>query len=346
MQEKLTYKDAGVDKEAGYEAVELMKSHVRQTHGPQVLANLGGFAALYALDKDRYQEPVLVSGTDGVGTKLKLAIDWDGHDSIGQDCVAMCANDVLCQGARPLFFLDYFATAKLDPRVAARVVKSMADGCQLAGMALVGGETAEMPGFYQPGDYDVAGFCVGVVERARIIDGSRIQQGDILLGLPSNGLHSNGFSLVRKLLLEREGLGPDSLTPDGTRLRDELLRPTRIYVQPILALLERFEIKGLAHITGGGFIENLPRVIPEGLCAQVDTRAIPRQAIFDMIRERGRMDWAELFGTFNMGIGMIMVVAAELAEPIEQALAEMGERPCRLGQIAPGAKKIELVYPD
>src|SRR5262245_48937045 len=263
MSESITYKDAGVDIEAGDELVERIKPAVKRTMRPEVLAGLGGFGALFEIPVDRYRKPVLVSGTDGVGTKLRLAMQTGQHDTIGIDLVAMCANDVVVQGAEPLFFLDYYATSRLDIEVAARVVRGIAEGCLQAGAALVGGETAQMPGMYQGDDYDLAGFCVGIVEKERIIDGSRTRAGDAIIGLQSSGPHSNGFSLIRKLIAVA-GAGPDTLL-EGRRLYERLLAPTRIYVKPILALLEAVEVRGIAHITGGGLLENIPRVVPDGL---------------------------------------------------------------------------------
>ena len=284
------YKQAGVDIAAGNEAVERMKKHVKQTFRPEVLTDLGGFGGLFGLNKDKYNEPVLVSGTDGVGTKLKLAFALDKHDTIGIDVVAMCVNDIIVQGAEPLFFLDYLACDKVIPEKIEAIVKGVADGCKQAGCALIGGETAEMPGMYAEGEYDIAGFTVGIVDKANIIDGKTIQPGDVVLGLPSSGVHSNGFSLVRKLLLEQHGYQlTDEVAELGARLGDVLIAPTRIYVKPILAMLEQVNIKGMAHITGGGFIENIPRVLPEGVNVEIEMGSWPVLPIFAHMQQLGNI---------------------------------------------------------
>ncbi len=326
MSKGLTYRDAGVDIEAGEELVRRIAPAAQATRRPELLSGLGGFAALATLPS-KYAEPVLVTGTDGVGTKLKLAIDHDRHDAVGQDLVAMCVNDVLVTGAEPFLFLDYYATGALDVDVAERVIKGIARGCELAGCALVGGETAEMPGFYAKGDYDLAGFCIGVVERSRIVDGSRLAAGDVLIGLPSSGPHSNGFSLIRRLLDDR------ALTPDPSLL-DALMAPTRIYAKTVLALLETHPVHAMAHITGGGLLENLPRIFPgEGLAALVDLDAWQRPALFDWLQQAGRIDEDEMLRTFNCGIGFVLAVPAETADAVMNTLADAGEAPARIGRI-------------
>ncbi|MGB5511873.1 MAG: phosphoribosylformylglycinamidine cyclo-ligase [Woeseiaceae bacterium] len=328
----LTYKDAGVDIDAGNELVERIKPLVRRTHRPEVLAGLGGFGGLFALAPERYEEPVLVSGTDGVGTKLMLAQQLGQHDTIGIDLVAMCVNDVLVQGAEPLFFLDYFACGKLDTDVAAAVVSGIAEGCVQAGAALIGGETAEMPDMYDPGDYDLAGFCVGAVERSEMIDGSSIQAGDALLALRSSGPHSNGYSLIRKVL-ERAGDALIENEPAATRL----LAPTRIYVRSILSTLQHFELKGLAHITGGGITENVPRMLHGGLDAEVETDSWQQGPVFDFLQKHGGIETAEMRRTFNCGVGMVVVVDAVHADAALQALKDLGEDAWRIGRIIAAA---------
>lgn len=333
----LTYKDSGVDKEAGYKQVELIKSSIKKTHSENVLSSIGGFSGLFKLDMEGMKEPVLVSGTDGVGTKLKLAFMMDKHDTIGEDLVAMCANDILCQGAKPLFFLDYIGTGKLKPEKMAKVVEGVANGCIKAGCALIGGETAEMPGFYQEGEYDLAGFCVGVVDRENIIDGSTIEEGDVILALPSSGIHSNGYSLVRKIVFEKANIDIDK-TLEGleSTIGEELLKPTRIYIDPVLDLIKNFHIKGLAHITGGGFYENIPRVLPEGLSAHIDLDVIDTPKIFHLLKEWGNLDEKEMYSTFNMGVGMIVVVSKEEAAKVEEFLKERNEKIYRLGRVKKG----------
>lgn len=301
-----TYKSAGVDKEEGYKTVDKIKSAVAETHNKNVLNNLGSFGAFYEIGG--YKNPVLVSGTDGVGTKLKIALDTKKYDSIGVDCFAMCANDILCHGAKPLFFLDYLACGKLDADVAAEIVLGMVNACKDNECALIGGETAEMPGMYQPGDYDVAGFCVGIVEKDQIIDGSKIKTGDKIIALPSSGFHSNGFSLVRKIFpnFEEEF--------EGKPLYETLLVPTKLYYKDVFKLKENVEISGIAHITGGGLIENVPRIIPSGLCAKIDTSKIQIPNVMLELEKRGNIERMEMFGTFNMGVGMVLVVDESLAE--------------------------------
>ncbi|SHF17364.1 phosphoribosylformylglycinamidine cyclo-ligase [Seinonella peptonophila] len=330
------YRAAGVDIDAGNEAVERMKAHVARTRRPGVLGELGGFGGLFALPTG-YQEPVLVSATDGVGTKLKVAFALNQHSTIGIDCVAMCVNDLVVQGAQPLFFLDYLATGKLEPKQAEQIVKGIADGCVEAGCALVGGETAEMPGMYTNGEYDVAGFAVGIVERKQVLDGSQIKPGDVLIGLASNGLHSNGFSLARKVLLEDRGFTYAEPVPASNQLLGEaLLTPTRIYVKTFLALQEQFQIKGGAHITGGGLVENLPRILPTGCAAEVREGAWEVSPIFQWIQHIGKISFEDMVRTFNMGIGMVLVVPVEEADEVCRAAEELGERATRIGQVVAG----------
>ena len=330
-QPSLGYRDAGVDIDAGNRLVELIKPEAARTARPGVRGGLGGFGALFDLDLQRYRKPVLVSGTDGVGTKLKLAIELGKHDTIGVDLVAMCVNDIVVQGAEPLFFLDYYATGKLDVEVAAAVIRGIADGCTQAGAALVGGETAEMPGMYQPGDYDLAGFCVGVVEQEHIIDGSEVRAGDALVGLASSGPHSNGYSLIRKILQVTGSRLDASL--DGRRLGEILLAPTRIYVKPLLALFERVRVHALAHITGGGLTENLPRVLPAGSKAVLDASAWPRPAIFDWLQRQGNVADQEMYRTFNCGVGMVVCVANADLQATLDGLREAGESAWPIGAI-------------
>jgi len=323
MADPLSYRDAGVDIDAGDALVEAIKPFARRTMRPEVMAGIGGFGALCRIPR-KYRQPVLVSGTDGVGTKLKLAFAFGRHDTVGIDLVAMSVNDVLVQGAEPLFFLDYFACGKLEPRVAAMVVKGIARGCELAGCALIGGETAEMPGMYPAGEYDLAGFCVGVVEKRRIISGRSIRPGDVLLGLASSGAHSNGYSLIRRIL-EREA-------PDGA-LTDALMQPTRIYVRSILQLLRTVNVKGLAHITGGGLVGNVPRALPPRTRAVIDARAWPRPALFHWLQQKGAVDEAEMHRVFNCGIGMVAVVAASDARRAAKRLRALGETVYEIGLI-------------
>ena len=332
----LTYKDAGVDIDAGNELVERIKPHVKKTLRPEVLAGLGGFGGMFALGK--YEEPVLVSGTDGVGTKLMLAQHLNQHGTIGIDLVAMCVNDVLVQGAEPLFFLDYFACGKLDNDVAEAVVAGIADGCLQAGAALIGGETAEMPDMYGPGDYDLAGFTVGIVERGELIDGSAIAEGDAIIGIASSGPHSNGYSLIRKVL----DRAPDSEV-EGQPAGERLLAPTRIYVKPILALMQAVSVKGLAHITGGGITENIPRVLPESLDAEIDTSSWSQGPVFDWLAEHGNIETAEMRRTFNCGVGMVVVVDADKAQAAIDLLNENGESAWQIGRIVAGGQEVQYV---
>ena len=339
--EKLTYEEAGVSIDKGNESVEKMKPFVKETFRKEVLTDLGGFGGLFALNKDKYEEPVLVSGTDGVGTKLKVAFSMNKHDSIGIDAVAMCVNDIVVTGAEPLFFLDYLAVGKLDPDQVAQIVKGIAEGCKQAGCALIGGETAEMPGFYPEGEYDVAGFAVGIVDKKKIINGKNIQEGDVVLGLPSSGLHSNGFSLARKVLFEKGFLQTDSyLEKMGTSLGNLLLEPTKIYVKTILQLIENADVKGLAHITGGGLIENVPRVLPEGLCADIDAASFPKPDIFDFIQNIGEIEDEEMYRVFNMGIGMVIVASKEEADKIISKCRDLNEEIYTIGKIVKGEKTI------
>ncbi|MCP9449960.1 MAG: phosphoribosylformylglycinamidine cyclo-ligase [Nitrospira sp.] len=329
-----TYREAGVDIDAGDEFVDRIKPLVRSTFRPEVLADLGGFGGLFGLRAEQYKEPVLVSGTDGVGTKLKIAFLMDRHDTVGIDLVAMCVNDIVVSGAEPLFFLDYFATGKLSVAKAQDVVKGIAEGCRQAGCALIGGETAEMPSFYQDGEYDLAGFAVGVVEKAKIIDGRSIVPGDVLIGLASSGLHSNGYSLARRVLFEQAKLTVDSVVPElGRTVGEELLTPTRIYVKPILTFCREFPIKGLAHVTGGGITENLPRVLPSGVNARVDRRAWTVPPVFTLLSSVGAIEQEEMYRVFNMGIGMVMVVPSHVAESVVSRAADLGERAQVIGEI-------------
>ena len=334
----LTYKDAGVDIDAGNELVERIKPLVKRTQRPEVMAGIGGFGGLFAIPPGRYQEPVLVSGTDGVGTKLMLAQHLGVHNTIGIDLVAMCVNDVLVQGAEPLFFLDYFACGKLDNDVASDVIAGIAEGCLQAGAALIGGETAEMPDMYAPGEYDLAGFTVGVVERSAMIDGSAIANGDVVIGIASSGPHSNGYSLIRKVL-DRAG----DAQIEGVAAAKRLLAPTRIYVKPILAVMEEISIKGLAHITGGGITENIPRILPENVDAEIDTSSWQQGPVFDFLQEHGNIETAEMRRTFNCGVGMVVVVNGEDAARAIDLLAENGEAAWQIGRIVAGKQEVAYV---
>ncbi|MDH3440533.1 MAG: phosphoribosylformylglycinamidine cyclo-ligase [Gammaproteobacteria bacterium] len=334
----LTYKDAGVDIDAGNTLVERIKPLVAKTRRPEVLAGLGGFGGMFALPPDRYREPVLVSGTDGVGTKLKLAQMTGIHDTIGIDLVAMCVNDVLVQGAEPLFFLDYFACGQLDTDLATDVIKGIADGCEQAGAALIGGETAEMPDMYADGDYDLAGFCVGAVERDQIIDGSLIAAGDAIIGLASSGPHSNGYSLIRKVL---DIAGDKEI--DGVAAEKILMAPTRIYVKPVLTLAESVAIKGIAHITGGGITENVPRVLGDGLTADIDVGSWQVPQVFEWLQREGNIETAEMRRTFNCGVGMTVIVDAADAKATIDALATAGEHAWNLGTVVAGTGEVRFV---
>jgi phosphoribosylformylglycinamidine cyclo-ligase len=348
MNEKpATYKDSGVDIAAGNSFVNLIKPLVKATSRPEVLADIGGFGGLFSLNTSKYKNPVLVSGTDGVGTKLKIAFLADRHDTVGIDLVAMCVNDIIVQGAEPLFFLDYLATGKLQPEKAAEIVKGIAEGCLQAGCALIGGETAEMPGFYADGEYDVAGFTVGVVDREHIIDGSGISVGNRLIGIGSSGLHSNGYSLARTLVFDRLGLSIHDQFPGAdASVADVLLKPTRIYVRSILNLLKDFSINGIAHITGGGLLENVPRVLPKGCLATIHTDRWEQPNLFTVLQRAGSVERDEMYRTFNMGIGMVLAVTENQAEEIIDRLNGLGETAWIIGEIAAcsvGEERVELV---
>jgi len=333
MENKLTYKDSGVDVHSGYETVRLIKDYVKKTYTKGVMSDIGGFGGMFAIDKDEYEEPVLVSGTDGVGTKLMIAFMADKHDTIGEDAVAMCVNDVICQGAKPLFFLDYIATGKLEPKKAADIVKGVSEGCIKAGCALIGGETAEMPGLYGSEEYDIAGFCVGIVDKKKIIDGSEIVEEDVLIGIPSSGIHSNGYSLVRKVFFDRKNYDINQYVEElGCTLGEELLTPTRIYPKLILDLISKFKIKGMSNITGGGFYENIPRMFPEGISADIDTANINVPPVFKLIQKEGNIDMDEMYSTFNMGIGIVAAVGKDIAEDVINYLKDKGEAPVIIGR--------------
>lgn len=339
---QLSYKDAGVDIHTGNELVERIKGDVKRTNRSEVMGGLGGFGALCALPT-KYKEPILVSGTDGVGTKLRLAIDLNKHDTIGQDLVAMCVNDLIVQGAEPLFFLDYYATGKLDVDVAASVIKGIADGCEMSGCALVGGETAEMPGMYHEGDYDLAGFCVGVVEKSEIIDGTAVKTGDTLIALGSSGAHSNGYSLIRKVL-EVSGANPADLL-EGKPLSEHLLAPTKIYVKSILQLIKQTEVHAIAHLTGGGFWENIPRVLPNNTKAVIDESSWQWPAIFNWLQEKGNISRYEMYRTFNCGVGMVIALPEKEVETALALLEQAGEKAWVIGKIAPlgeGETQVEI----
>jgi phosphoribosylformylglycinamidine cyclo-ligase len=332
------YRQAGVDIEAGYEAVDRIKRHALSTMRPEVMGGLGAFGGMFDLSQLNYKEPVLVSGTDGVGTKLMLAFMADKHDTIGVDAVAMCVNDIVAQGAEPLYFLDYIACGKLEPEKIEAIVKGISVGCKQAGAALIGGETAEMPGMYGNDEYDIAGFSVGIAEKSKLIQPEKVQNGDVLIGLASNGVHSNGFSLVRKVLLEEGKLDlNESYGSLEGSLGEELLRPTRIYVKPVLEVLEGHTVHGIAHITGGGFDENIPRMLPEGLGAEVDFGSWPIPPIFDLINETGKIGTKEMFTTFNMGIGMVLAVPGDEALEVLKLLEKQGEKAYFIGRVKKGS---------
>jgi phosphoribosylformylglycinamidine cyclo-ligase len=336
----VTYRDAGVDIDAGDELVERIKPRVKRSMRPEVLGGIGGFGALVEVPLDRYRKPVLVSGTDGVGTKLRLAIDTQRHDGVGIDLVAMCVNDVVVQGAEPLFFLDYYASGKLDVGVGERVIAGIVEGCVQAGCALVGGETAEMPGMYHGADYDLAGFCVGVVEKDAIIDGSKTRAGDVVLGLPSSGPHSNGFSLIRKILqLANADLQSDL---QGVSLIERLMAPTRIYVKPLLQLMRDVPPHGLSHITGGGLLDNIPRVLPDGLEVVLERNAWPREAVFEWLQQQGKIADAEMYRVFNCGIGMTVHVAANDAQRAIDILRTAGQDALVIGEIRSGTRGVVI----
>lgn len=337
------YADAGVDITAGYRAVELMKKHIAQTVTPGVCSDVGGFGGLFALNVDGMKKPTLVSGTDGVGTKLKLAFLMDKHDTVGIDCVAMCVNDVICCGAKPLFFLDYIACGKNVPERIADIVKGVCDGCVQSGAALIGGETAEMPGFYPENEYDLAGYCTGIVDLEKVVDNKKMCEGDIIIALPSSGVHSNGFSLVRKVFdIENTDIKKPLPELGGKSLGETLLTPTKIYVKPVLALLEKISVKGISHITGGGFYENIPRSIPDGLGAVIDKSDVRVLPIFDLIAKTGNISEHDMFNTFNMGVGMSIVVAKKDVDEALAVLKANGEDPYVIGKIIRSDEKVAL----
>lgn len=332
----VTYKDAGVDVERGYEAVRRMKQHVATTFDENVLGGLGSFGGFYSIENAGVDKPVLVAGTDGVGTKLKLAFLMDKHDTVGIDCVAMCVNDVVCQGAKPLLFLDYIATGYLDPQKVEQIVAGVAEGCRQAGCALIGGETAEMPDFYPAGEYDLAGFTVGIVGRDRSISGERVAEGDVLIGVASSGVHSNGYSLVRKLVLtEGRDLSAPVEALGGKSWGETLLTPTKIYVKSALAACAATDVHGIAHITGGGFIENIPRILPEGLCARIERGTWPVLPVFAELQRMGGLTDRQIYNTFNMGIGMVYAVAPDQADVLMASLRQSGEQAYRIGSVQP-----------
>lgn len=337
-----SYKAAGVDVTAGYRAVELMRSHVARTNTPGVLSGIGGFGGLFQPDLSGMKTPVFVSGTDGVGTKLKIAFLMDKHDTVGIDCVAMCVNDVVCCGAKPLFFLDYIAVGKNHPETIEKIVSGVAEGCVQAGCALVGGETAEMPGFYPVDEYDLAGFSVGMVDREKILDGSAMQPGDVLVGIRSSGLHSNGFSLVRKVFNISERNVSMQIAELGHTLGEELLTPTKIYVKPVLALLQKVQVRSISHITGGGFYENVPRMLKNGLTAKIELSALPKVPIFELLKHQGNIPERDMYNTFNMGIGMCAVVPKDQADAAVAVLNNAGEQAMVIGEIAAGDEGVVL----
>ncbi|MBI5492087.1 MAG: phosphoribosylformylglycinamidine cyclo-ligase [Deltaproteobacteria bacterium] len=345
MKKTISYREAGVDIDEGIRLVNLIKPSVRKTYRREVLGDIGGFGALFSARFKGLKDPVLVSSTDGVGTKLIVAFMADKHTTVGMDLVAMSVNDILVSGAEPLFFLDYFATGRLDAVRASEVVKGIAEGCRMAGCALIGGETAEMPGLYKPGEYDLAGFAVGVVDRKRLIDGSKIKAGDRIIGLASSGLHSNGYSLARKVIFEALGLNVKSV-PEGFKddIGTTLLAPTRIYVKPVLKLLKRFDVLGMAHITGGGFTDNIPRVLPKGLKAVIEKGSWPIPPVFRLIQSGGGIDEANMFRTFNCGIGLVLIVRAKDEATIKKALKALGEKPYTIGEIAKKGRGAEVEY--
>lgn len=338
-----SYAAAGVDVTAGYESVERIKAHVKRTTVPGVLGGIGGFGGMFQLPVNDYKEPVLVSGTDGVGTKLKIAFLMDKHDTVGIDCVAMCVNDVACSGAKPLFFLDYIACGKNFPEKIEQIVAGVAEGCVQAGCALVGGETAEMPGFYPEDEYDLAGFSVGVGEKSKLVSGEELQAGDALIGVASSGVHSNGFSLVRKVFNISSQRLHVQVPELGKSLGEELLTPTRIYVKPLLALMDSVRVHAISHITGGGFYENVPRMMTQGLTAQIDLSTFPRLPIFDLIQKTGDIPERDMYNTYNMGIGMILALPAEQAEQALSVLKGAGETAYQIGRVIPGEAGVELV---
>ena len=333
----ISYKDSGVDVTRGYKAVELMKKYVKTTYDDNVLGDIGSFGGFYSIAGEKMEEPVLVAGTDGVGTKLRYAILLGKHDTIGIDAVAMCVNDIVCQGAKPLFFLDYYACGRLYPEAEAEVVKGIAAGCRMAGCALIGGETAEMPGFYPDGEYDLAGFAVGIVDKKKVINGKDIAAGDVLLGIKSSGIHSNGYSLVRKLFGDSDKAEMEKYDDRlGGTLAEVLLTPTKIYVRSILSLIEKVPVKGIAHITGGGFIENIPRIFPEGIGCEIDKHSYEVPAVFRVMQEKAGISDEQIYNTFNMGIGMVVCVSPENAAAAKKSLEESGEEVVLLGRTVSG----------
>lgn len=333
----ISYKDSGVDVTRGYKAVELMKKYVKTTYDDNVLGDIGSFGGFYSIAGEKMEEPVLVAGTDGVGTKLRYAMLLGKHDTIGIDVVAMCVNDIVCQGAKPLFFLDYYACGRLYPEAEAEVVKGIAAGCRMAGCALIGGETAEMPGFYPEGEYDLAGFAVGIVDKKKVINGKNIAAGDILLGIKSSGIHSNGYSLVRKLFGDSDKAEMEKYDDRlGGTLAEVLLTPTKIYVRSILSLIEKVPVKGIAHITGGGFIENIPRIFPEGIGCEIDKHSYEVPAVFRVMQEKAGISDEQIYNTFNMGIGMVVCVSPENAAEAKKSLEESGEEVVLLGKTVSG----------
>ncbi len=337
------YAKAGVDITAGYKSVELMKKHIAKTKIKGVCSDIGGFGGLFELDLSNTKNPILVSGTDGVGTKLKIAFLMDKHDTVGIDCVAMCVNDIICSGAKPLYFLDYIACGKNYPEKIADIVKGVAEGCVMAGCALIGGETAEMPGFYPIDEYDLAGYSTGVVDKSKIIDHNKMKDGDIIIALASSGVHSNGFSLVRKILdVENADLKTPLIELNNKSLGETLLTPTKIYVKSILKLLESVEVKGISHITGGGFYENIPRSIPDGLCAKINKKCIKILPIFKYMQKKGNIDERDMFNTFNMGVGMSVIVAKEDAKKTVEILTKCGEDAYIIGEVINGKEKIVI----
>lgn len=337
-----SYKAAGVDITAGYKAVELMKSHIKSTMTPGCVSGIGGFGGLFMPDISGMKSPVLVSGTDGVGTKLKIAFMLDKHDTVGIDCVAMCVNDVICCGAKPLFFLDYIACGKNIPERIACIVSGVADGCRQSGSALIGGETAEMPGFYPIDEYDLAGFSVGIVDKDRIIDNTKMREGDVIIALPSSGVHSNGFSLVRKVIIKDENSLSEYIPELSSTIGEALLTPTKIYVKPILALLDKVDVKGISHITGGGFYENVPRSLPEGLYASIEKAAVRVLPLFDILSERGNIPEHDMFNTFNMGVGMSVVVPVAQVDLALELLKSNGENAYVIGEVKAGEKGVRI----
>ena len=341
--QSISYANAGVDIEAGYKGVKLMKPYVERTNIPGVVSGIGGFGGLFAPDVKGMEEPILVSGTDGVGTKQRIAQLMDKHDTVGIDCVAMCVNDIICCGAKPLFFLDYIAIGKNVPEKVAKLVKGVAEGCVQAGCALIGGETAEHPGVMAADDYDLAGFSVGIVDKKDLVDNSRMAEGDVVIALPSSGIHSNGYSLVRKVFgIEDADLDAKPEELGGQTLGEALLTPTRIYVKPVLALLKDADVKGISHITGGGFYENVPRSVPDGLCAEIDRSAIKIPAIFGLLQKRGNIPERDMFNTYNMGVGMAVIVAAADADKALEVLKANGEDAYVIGRIIKGDDKIVI----